>query len=439
MTKSEDLKIEMTDLFGGDVSEAKQAAERQEQLRAGGLGANVTEEEQRLFAEQEAERESRYQEMIRQRDEQLAREAQDFERKYQTPSDSLDAVPPETPLAEMAVEATPSLEARPVEEVAEEAFRPELTPAEEVAVVEASPEAPVPESVVVEAEGAGAPESAAEPSIEMGGTVDAPLAQETLEVVPEAGPSPTPPVPVETAPVELGAKATAPPDLINFDIPLMKPFGAVVPAAVLPSETPPAPPPIAGNAVGAVPSVPPPADAPVAATDPADSAQTAPSPVEPPGPSPEEIARIQGEHEYLLLYDQFRLIVLHELTDLVGERKAKVMLARTVETARNQNPEIFRNANWDPEGNLLEDGSLDEQRILLNKASLNPPDADTLQDIAMGALYTLRLNAIEKGLGEGLRSKIKTRYRQWLSERREKAKTESRETRPYDRLLNLAV
>jgi hypothetical protein len=159
----------------------------------------------------------------------------------------------------------------------------------------------------------------------------------------------------------------------------------------------------------------------------------------PSGPNPEEVARLQKEREFLLLYDQYRVILLHELTDLTGERKAKTMLARTVELARNKHPEIFRNANWDAEGNLLDDGSLDEIRMLQNKSSLDPAQADSVQDLALGALYELRMQAVEKGLGVGLREKIRSRYCLWLTDRRDKAALSNPDVRSYDRLLKLAV
>ena len=65
-----------------------------------------------------------------------------------------------------------------------------------------------------------------------------------------------------------------------------------------------------------------------------------------------ELKKLRSEHEFLMLYDEFRNIILFELKDLVGEKKALTMLSRTVELAREQFPEIFRKTNWDPNGNL---------------------------------------------------------------------------------------
>ncbi|HEY5038492.1 MAG TPA: hypothetical protein VIJ93_05405, partial [bacterium] len=130
----------------------------------------------------------------------------------------------------------------------------------------------------------------------------------------------------------------------------------------------------------------------------------------------EELRKLQSDHEFLMLYDEFRSIIAHELKDLVGEKKTYTMLGRTVELSREKFPEIFRNANWDAAGNLLEDGSVDGQRIIENKNSLDPQKSEVVLDAALSTLLNLRLQAVEKGLGTGLKNKIRARMFQWINE-----------------------
>lgn len=148
----------------------------------------------------------------------------------------------------------------------------------------------------------------------------------------------------------------------------------------------------------------------------------------------EELKRLQAEHEFLMLYDEFRNIILYELKDLVGEKKTFTMLGRTVEMAREKFPEIFRNANWDSAGNLLEDGSVDSQRLIENKNVLDPQRADGVLDTALASLLKLRLQAVEKGLGTGLKNKVRAHLYQWISEKTQKAVREGKNAENLKRL-----
>jgi hypothetical protein len=139
-----------------------------------------------------------------------------------------------------------------------------------------------------------------------------------------------------------------------------------------------------------------------------------------PGPNPEELKKLQMEYEFLMLYDEFRNIIFFELKDLVGVKKTYTMLGRTVELAREKYPEIFRNANWDSAGNLLEDGSVDSQRLIENKNALNSQKAEEILDSALSGLLKLRLQAVEKGLGVGLKNKVRAHLYQWISEKTQK-------------------
>lgn len=153
-----------------------------------------------------------------------------------------------------------------------------------------------------------------------------------------------------------------------------------------------------------------------------------------PSQNTEELKRLQADHEFLMLYDEFRNIIAYELRDLVGERKSFTMLGRTVELAREKYPEIFRNANWDAAGNLLEDGSVNSERIIENKSILDSQKADAAVDAALVTLLKLRLQAVEKGLGTGLKNKIRARLYQWISDKTQKATKEGKDVVSLNRL-----
>jgi len=119
-------------------------------------------------------------------------------------------------------------------------------------------------------------------------------------------------------------------------------------------------------------------------------------------------------------FDQFRLIFMEELKDSAGPRKTGVMLVKTFEAAREKHPDVFRNANWDANGNLLEDGSLNVQKMLDNKNALDQKQAEIILDTALSFLLNLRLQAIEKGLGEGVASTIRMRLKKWANETSQK-------------------
>ena len=153
-----------------------------------------------------------------------------------------------------------------------------------------------------------------------------------------------------------------------------------------------------------------------------------------PAPNPEELKKNRAELEFLMLYDEFRNIIIYELKDLVGEKKTFTMLTRTVELAREKYPMIFRNANWNADGNLLEDGGVDSHRLVENKNALDPQKADETMDMALSSLLKLRLQAVEKGLGTGLKNKIRARMYQWISEKNQKAAKEGKESAILKRL-----
>ncbi|HXL73578.1 MAG TPA: hypothetical protein VN963_08145 [bacterium] len=107
---------------------------------------------------------------------------------------------------------------------------------------------------------------------------------------------------------------------------------------------------------------------------------------------------------------------MEELKDSVGLKKTCGMLVKTFEDARQKFPDVFRNANWNTGGNLLEDGSLNVSRMLENRSALDTKQADMILDTALNSLLNLRLQAIEKGLGADAAHIIKERLKKWADE-----------------------
>jgi hypothetical protein len=323
MRKSDDeLKIDITELFGGDLAPARQAAEQMETSAQSPVAEGEAIASPALeTAEPPAAVEQKYQDWMIAREKELEAKTQELERRLQD-------------LLEQKLQAAQS---------APPAAEPAATPAVEAAAVTETPAAPV------------------------------------------------------EAPAEAAAlvEADAPPALdIDFSKPILPPF-----------------------------------------LQPSAPAQAAPAAVS----SEEALRLVQKEYEFLLLYDEFRNIIIHELRDLVGEKKTFKMLERTVELTREKYPEIFRNANWDAAGNLLQDGSLDSQRLIENKNALDPSKANAVFDAGLGTLLSLRLQAVEKGLGTGMKNKVRARLYQWINEKAERASQANKEADDLNRLKSFVV
>ena len=145
---------------------------------------------------------------------------------------------------------------------------------------------------------------------------------------------------------------------------------------------------------------------------------------------------LQKELSFFLLFDEFRAIIGHELKDLVGERKTNNMLVKTFELAREKYPEVFRNANWDTAGTLLENGSLDGTRMAENSVSMDNSRREITVDMGLSLLMNLRMQAIEKGLGVGFKNKLRARLIQWVGEKADSAARGGKEEGFFHRLKN---
>jgi hypothetical protein len=129
---------------------------------------------------------------------------------------------------------------------------------------------------------------------------------------------------------------------------------------------------------------------------------------------------ISEPQDFFTAYDHFREIFMEELKDSVGPKKTCVMLVKTFEAAREKHPEVFRNANWDASGNLLEDGSLNPERMLDNKSLLDQKQAEIILDTALALLLNFRLQAVAKGLGPEFSTRIRTHLKKWAYEESQK-------------------
>ena len=319
----DEMKIDISELFGGELN----SPHKTDETSTSGHGASQP------SPEEHADRETKFQEWMDNREKELELKAQELERRLHE------------------IHAQQNLET-------------------------SSPSLDLSAETMVEAE----PVQAAAPE-----TVQAPEPPEE------------PAVPVE-APAPAESPAEKP--LIDFDAPIAPPFMGKPPDSQAPSTE----------------GTPPTASA-------EEAGPAAPSDVQ----KAEALKKLQADHEFLMLYDEFRNIISHELKDLVGEKKTFTMLGRTVELARGKFPEIFRNANWDAAGNLLEDGSVESQRIIDNKNALEAPRAELVLDTALSALLNLRLQAVEKGLGAGLKNKVRAHLYQWITDKLQKAEREGRD------------
>lgn len=159
-------------------------------------------------------------------------------------------------------------------------------------------------------------------------------------------------------------------------------------------------------------------------------------------PTPEELEeqrRIAEMQAYVENYESLRGVFLRELSEIVGEKKVYAMLERTYEAAREKYPQVLRNANWDDDGNLLEGGALNGMRIYQNKKKIDAEHPDQVIDAALEALLQLRLGAVEKALGTGMRSLMKTRLVEEIRGREKSAGASGTSPVFYRRLLAMLV
>ncbi len=115
---------------------------------------------------------------------------------------------------------------------------------------------------------------------------------------------------------------------------------------------------------------------------------------------------------FCFMLDETRKAMFTFLAPLIGIKAASSMLNKTVERARAKAPVVLKDANWTMDGSLREDGSVDPERLLRNAGTL--PVSSRVPDYvaALKELCTLRVRAVEAGLGATTAAEMKGRVMQ---------------------------
>jgi hypothetical protein len=143
--------------------------------------------------------------------------------------------------------------------------------------------------------------------------------------------------------------------------------------------------------------------------------------------------------DFINAYDRFRLIFIEELKGTIDVRRISTMFVKTFEAARERNLDILRNANWDSAGNLIEDGSLNVQRISDNKNALDEKQSEVILDNALLGLFNLRIQAVEKGLGPEYGTRVKAQIRKWIDTEMKKNGSGKNDPKVLQRLSNFLL
>jgi len=128
----------------------------------------------------------------------------------------------------------------------------------------------------------------------------------------------------------------------------------------------------------------------------------------PPGQGLVDIEAAENE-AFCSMIEETRTIMFSFLVPLIGIKATNNMLNKSVEKARDKAPVVLKDANWQMDGTLREDGSIDAERVLKNIAALAP--STRVDDYLAGLreLVGLRLRAVEAGLGAGAGADLKAR------------------------------
>jgi len=112
---------------------------------------------------------------------------------------------------------------------------------------------------------------------------------------------------------------------------------------------------------------------------------------------------------FCFMLDETRKAMFTFLAPLIGIKAATNMLNKTVEKARAKAPVVLKDGNWKMDGGLREDGSVDPERLLKNVSGL--PAGSRVTDYLAGLreLISLRIKAVEAGLGATTAAEMKAR------------------------------
>lgn len=102
----------------------------------------------------------------------------------------------------------------------------------------------------------------------------------------------------------------------------------------------------------------------------------------------------------LRMFEELRRAMQSELASLIDKKAVDNMLLRTLEKSAVAYP-ILKNANWDHDGNLRLDGSIDIERLIKNTETCRETigEADRALEEALCGLVYFRLKSVKLGLG----------------------------------------
>ena len=227
--------------------------------------------------------------------------------------------------------------------------------------------------------------------------------------------SPPAPAPVVAPPPLVPAPAGAPPAAPPPPPPLAPPPPPPPVAAGMSAPVAPPPPPVisAPPPVMAAPSAPPSvlgrppaavAAPPVTSPPPAPAEAPAPVAALPTAVTVDPAARAAVEdlgHQFEIGRNRVEQV----LTPFIGEKVTKKMLAWSLERAQKNHP-IMRNVHWAPSGDLLDNGEIEVTALVKNLDTFPGQDVRALVKAALNELLTMRLAAVEQGLGPSMRQAV---------------------------------
>jgi hypothetical protein len=93
------------------------------------------------------------------------------------------------------------------------------------------------------------------------------------------------------------------------------------------------------------------------------------------------------------------------LTPFISEKVAKKMFTWSLERMQKIHP-ILKNVHWSPSGELLDNGSVEVEKLVKNLDSFLGQDVVALTKAALRELLAVRLAAVEQGLGASMRQAV---------------------------------
>ncbi len=130
----------------------------------------------------------------------------------------------------------------------------------------------------------------------------------------------------------------------------------------------------------------------------------------------ERLSAEQNDFELLMIYEQLRDVLYFKLAPIVGDKATKTMLVRSVEKVNAKFPDIFKNANFNDKGGLVDGGELNAKKIIDNKSKLDVAKGYDRMLLSFKTLLEFRLLAVQKGLGQGVVKAILVSMNERLAE-----------------------